>query len=206
MSSLYQGLTNFQILYVRGTVIDYVKETIPSPKSIQHPVSKAELLQASHRSEIIEWHSRCSEISQKLPNHPSGEPNDEVFWRTLVCNRPHVGSTKAADSSTMQSYHAWLRFLQGEPQFQAPARIFEYSFSKWSQGRQLCITKDNQMAWIPAVGNFGDCFVLFSGCRIPFVLREYRDGYKLLGDCYRHGHMDGVTEDMPSTEVDFKIY
>lgn len=72
---------------------------------------------------------------------------------------------------------------------------FEASFSQWCQGRQLCLTRKGYLGWVPAAARVGDAVGLFAGCRIPFVLGWYGgDEYRVVGDAYLHGVMDGQGE------------
>jgi hypothetical protein len=41
----------------------------------------------------------------------------------------------------------------------------------------------------------GDCVYVLLGCSIPVVLRPVEGGYKLLGECYIHGIMEGEAMD-----------
>jgi hypothetical protein len=40
----------------------------------------------------------------------------------------------------------------------------------------------------------GDSVGFFVGCRIPYVLRPFGEVYRILGDAYLHGVMDGKGE------------
>ena len=41
----------------------------------------------------------------------------------------------------------------------------------------------------------GDLLVVLLGSRVPFALRKYGMGYRLISDCYIHGLMDGEVKD-----------
>lgn len=77
---------------------------------------------------------------------------------------------------------------------------FEASFSQWCQGRQLCLTRKGYLGWVPAASRVGDAVGLFAGCRIPYVLGWYGgDEYRVVGDAYLHGAMDGQGEGLEGT-------
>ncbi len=98
------------------------------------------------------------------------------------------------------------KHFQSQSELQALLREFESSFSQWSQGRKFCVTENGYMGWVPAAAEVNDRIVLFRGCQIPFLLRPYRDGDKLIGDCYVHGFMEGLSTRVASTEATYKIH
>ena len=55
----------------------------------------------------------------------------------------------------------------------------------------------------------GDAVCVFAGGKVLFLLREYRDGHRLIGCAYVHGQMDGEAANLlddPSTSRKFKIF
>jgi hypothetical protein len=50
------------------------------------------------------------------------------------------------------------------------------------------------MGWVPLTARVGDNIGLFAGCRMPFVIRAFQEGYKIVGDAYMHGVMNGEGE------------
>lgn len=85
-------------------------------------------------------------------------------------------------------------YMQQSTQVQIDQRDFESSHSQWTQGRQFGLTQEGLMGWLPLAARVGDHVGLFAGCRVPFVLRAFDQGYKLVGDAYVHGVMDGEGE------------
>lgn len=85
-------------------------------------------------------------------------------------------------------------YLQSSTQVQIEQRDFENSHSLWTQGRQLAITQLGLIGWVPLAARVGDNVGLFAGCRIPFVMRASLSGYKIVGDTYMHGVMNGEGE------------
>ena len=55
----------------------------------------------------------------------------------------------------------------------------------------VCTTKRGFLAAVPRLTVSGDCIVLLSGGRTPFILRQNGDHYRLIGCCYVHGIMNG---------------
>jgi hypothetical protein len=89
---------------------------------------------------------------------------------------------------------------------QAQQREFEVSFSQWSQGRKFCITTRGYMGWVPTLTESSDRLVLLRGYRIPFAMRPWGNGWKILGDCYLHGAMEGALTDPEIAASMLKVY
>jgi hypothetical protein len=55
----------------------------------------------------------------------------------------------------------------------------------------------------------GDLVVIVFGSRVPFVLRQYGQGYRLISDCYIDGMMHGkaieLWKDGKLTDEEFEI-
>lgn len=53
-------------------------------------------------------------------------------------------------------------------------------------GHVLVITSDERLGWVPSAARVGDEICLFYGAKVPFVIREVRQGvYNLIGGMYR---------------------
>jgi hypothetical protein len=59
--------------------------------------------------------------------------------------------------------------------------------------RKFCVTENGYIGLVPPKSLLGDCVVIISGVKTPFVLRrlETLPIYKIVGECYIHGIMDG---------------
>ena len=70
---------------------------------------------------------------------------------------------------------------------------FDSGFQKdlFISGRRLARTKDGRLVNAPGDSKVGDCLCLLKGGRVPYVLREENDNYKLVGDCYVEEAMYG---------------
>lgn len=58
-------------------------------------------------------------------------------------------------------------------------------------GRKFAITHRSYAGLVPAATRPGDIISILSGFSVPFVLRKRGAQYKLIGDCYMHGMMQG---------------
>ncbi|KAH9222309.1 heterokaryon incompatibility protein-domain-containing protein [Leptodontidium sp. 2 PMI_412] len=68
---------------------------------------------------------------------------------------------------------------------------FEVAVQEAHKGRRFCVTKGGYMATTSYDTEHGDVVVMFDGFGTPFILRKLGDDWKLVGDCYVHGIMDG---------------
>ncbi|KAL6849866.1 hypothetical protein ACO1O0_009411 [Amphichorda felina] len=57
--------------------------------------------------------------------------------------------------------------------------------------RRLVGTEGGRMGLVPATAIAGDAVVILSGCSTPMILREFEDGWKIVGESYIHGVMYG---------------
>jgi hypothetical protein len=71
-------------------------------------------------------------------------------------------------------------------------------------GRKFCITDNGYMGWVPFSAEPGNLLCAFPGCRLVFAACESETAYRLLGDAYIHGMMNGKAyeshEDLPYIE------
>jgi hypothetical protein len=65
---------------------------------------------------------------------------------------------------------------------------------QWMQGRQFGLTGLGRIGLLPISAKVGDSVGLFAGCRVPFVLRKSEGSYRIVGDAYLHGVMNGEGE------------
>ena len=67
----------------------------------------------------------------------------------------------------------------------------DQTISRACFNRQLAITNGKLLGLVPETCVAGDeIFVLYGG-QVLFILRPWRGSYKLVGECYIHGIMDG---------------
>ena len=71
-------------------------------------------------------------------------------------------------------------------------RTFNGAHSKWCYRRRFYRSREGRYGWVVDGCRSGDVVALFYGCDYPFVLRHQDGGtYRIIGDCYIHGLMDG---------------
>jgi hypothetical protein len=139
--------------------------------------------------------------------------------RTLVMDRTWRGERTGADDSFPDSYNGFERLYAAAPKDDTPETTkvhksgifdwvwdfdedeestlrsqswpFEVAVQESHKGRRFCITANGYMCTAPYNSERGDVVVIFEGFRMPFVLRKSGNDWKLVGDCYVHGIMDG---------------
>jgi hypothetical protein len=108
-----------------------------------------------------------------------------------------MGLDSRGMGSTWVTANIFDRMLRWVPQErsaltqQALNNAYLKLFVDFGQGRKFYVTEKGRMGMVPDVVKKGDEIYLFSGCRVPVVLRQTSDGLALVADCYLHGVMDG---------------
>lgn len=142
--------------------------------------------------------------------YPIGESLQESFWRTLICNMDMQHQKPKAEY-----YRYWLslhRLYSNNGDILSYSRAgqeildimaFEEPMSLFAEGRRFCSTANGYMGWVPQEAQLGDVLCIPKGSEVPFLLRKalfrrlptlIRPGaiyYKIIGECYIHGMMEG---------------
>ncbi|PMD15734.1 HET-domain-containing protein [Hyaloscypha hepaticicola] len=128
------------------------------------------------------------------------QPVPEAFWRTLVADRGADGGN--APSWYKRAFeHAFANSGNGDVRLQ---RMIIQSKSTvttellrrvqsiiWN--RRFVLTSQGAFGLVPANATMGDVVMVLYGLSVPVVLRKLESSYWLVGECYIHGAMDGVT-------------
>jgi hypothetical protein len=59
------------------------------------------------------------------------------------------------------------------------------------EGRKLCTTRTGYVCLMPETVERGDVLVVLLGCNFPVLIRPYGDMYRVVGECYVYGLMEG---------------
>jgi hypothetical protein len=84
--------------------------------------------------------------------------------------------------------------------------IFVCYVARLGIGRCLFQTSRGNLGLGPDQMQPDDVVVVIFGADVPFVLRPHEKGYKLIGEAYVHGIMDGELMTAQLTEEVFKLY
>ena len=141
----------------------------------------------------------------------TGASNDipEKFWRTLVADRTSDGWEAPVAYSEALSWaierqsvngdiHTAELIRRGKPPFMVEflKRVQEVIWDK----RFFTLANADELSYhlgiAPSRTETGDLIVILLGCRVPVVLSpvnkdDYRCGFRLIGEAYLHGMMNG---------------
>ena len=156
-----------------------------------------------------DWINSIAKMINSLQPNSSAESNHEIFWRTIIANRTHLrepATTEHADYYT--SYITLMHMKAGEAANEdtdlealsktiQESSLFQMALNVNLSGRQAFITHGGRAGLTSPETLEGDLVCIILGATTPFILREdiVRDGeqcmYRLVGESYVHGLMDG---------------
>ncbi|KAL8765965.1 MAG: hypothetical protein Q9209_007112 [Squamulea sp. 1 TL-2023] len=132
--------------------------------------------------------------SQILPKETIEQVAD---W---VQRYPHIQSNEKEQLMEILFPLAVANVEKEEPIETQRAKIdqaFRCDFLRMARNRKFCITKKRYMGWCPSNTKAGDRICILFGGQTPYVVRKEKQGYRLLGEAYIHGVMDGEVLSMP---------
>lgn len=137
----------------------------------------------------------------------------DLFLRILICNID--GSSTYAASSHMSRCRSSLTMcitaakkqhsddlLCGRNTSGTSEQVeLVFRHVNWIVGRRFCRTAEDRLGWLPYYAREGDVVCVLYGGEMPYVLRPGANGcYRLIGECYMHGIMDGEALDIAGIE------
>jgi hypothetical protein len=186
-----------ELLCVDGYQIDHISD-ITSLESASRVLG----------SQAFEWKAF---VENANPTYLTGEPIDDVLWRTLI-----GGCVDAAKCDDMrESFKAFMTIrevLRENPQSPQeidaileresidPDEFREYTWKQQSfqseihHSRRIFWTGNGFLGLGPVSARVGDVVCVFKGGRVPYVVRKIPDGsgcFNFIGDCYVHAIMHG---------------
>ncbi len=113
--------------------------------------------------------------------------------RTVIADRSYDDAS-GSQRATAAFYEDLHNVVYDAP-FNTPAGIRgKYCRSivfRTTHGRQLFVSQKGYLGLGPADAKEGDILCILLGVRVPLVLRQERNHYTIIGDCYVDGVMDG---------------
>lgn len=76
-----------------------------------------------------------------------------------------------------------------------------YALIRTSAGRVLCTTQKGYLALAPIHTRVDDYVAIFHGGRMPLVVREAGQDFKVIRESYMHGLLNGEALDMGDYKV-----
>lgn len=175
------------ILSLAGHIVDHVILAMPG---LDDDCSTYRMVQACYRT---------------LAARSNEEPlMIDAFWRTIIADEilpKFSGQVGRAHSHHVAYYLCWLCVEQDKVDLlytdslrrsvEHLGAIYENSARlRLSEGR-LCLTAKGRLGNLPEAAAPKDQIVIFQGGDVPFVIRPRNGFFRLLGECYVHGIMDG---------------
>ena len=126
----------------------------------------------------------------------------EAFWRTPVADRIRDryqdGVARRAQADDFEAFITLVQDAHNHPTL--PNKLLQnYLYSVWfhARGRRMFITSRGYIGLGDGRSQAGDIVIIMLGADVPYILREGAiDQYKLIGEAYVHGIMDGQGLDM----------
>ena len=166
---------------------------------------------------LISWLGLIDSLPE---TYSTGESRDEVIWRTFIGN--FGGATNPAHSDYSRHFLAFLSqaFRDDKDNFHKAIAIVnsvaslhprEGSTETWNWHlyatsfvyiaglRRLFVTKNGYIGLGSKSVQAGDNVFVFPGGMVPLILRPSEQGiYRLVGEAYVHGIMNGEAVNVPS--------
>lgn len=144
-------------------------------------------------------HSEWIDMSGWVPTQSSVL---DMFWRTLVADRGPNGIPAPPWYHRACLY--WLDHFEGEDvsydvlqHHRHPSTAVQYMQRVQSViwNRKLFAFSNRSglsvFGLAPQITKLHDSIVILHGCSVPVILRKHEDGWKLIGECFVYGNMEG---------------
>lgn len=167
----------------------------------------------------------CYEIAVKSQPYPSGEEWLSAYARLLVggMGSPSNDGIEFPEQFFVESYQATMKCMDILEEAYEAGEIsdenreigkaateirkrYQLNISQLVEGRRFCASSRKYLGWVPGFAQVGDLICIFKGGNVPFVLRHAEgDNYKLIGECYIQGIMNGEALKIGLSETKFTI-
>lgn len=67
----------------------------------------------------------------------------------------------------------------------------ERRFLQMATGRRFCVTESGRTGWVHGNAVAGDLVSVLCGFAVSVLVRSYEDAFRVIGQCYVEGIMDG---------------
>ena len=156
-----------------------------------------------------EWEQHVQTMNLEINPYATLHGRREAFWRTLIADRDFDSKGPPNPSHDFAGrFEAWIGKKGRSTNVETYTRPFSDAAIWRCVKRSFITTKKGYLGLAPWGAHEGDVVCVLRGGDVPFVLREKEDGYwKLVGEAYVHGIMDGswVRNAVKEDVMDFKI-
>jgi len=149
------------------------------------------------------------DIASVATPYPTGQDFLDAYSRIFLCDEPlDDGLDFDPETSILEGYK-FQRYVLSHIEELAAGRAdqldltflarndeigrwYEQKMSGELTGKKFCATTKGYLGWVPPSAEPGDIVCIFFGSKVPFLLQTGGSGfYKLIGECYIHGIMEG---------------
>ncbi|KAK0323188.1 hypothetical protein LTR82_005548 [Friedmanniomyces endolithicus] len=127
---------------------------------------------------------------------------DELRWMCVYCKELEAGEILYHDRRP----HFMSLMPRTYGSFKEGVRVLK-SWMRTCIGRCIAFGKTQGLGLVPRTSCKGDIVCILHGSKVPVVLRRVDSRYRLVGQCYWHGWMNGELVDWAENEGDvFEIF
>ncbi|KAH7109241.1 heterokaryon incompatibility protein-domain-containing protein, partial [Dactylonectria estremocensis] len=199
---------NNRLLHLSGRIIDTVKATTRSLTEIPFP-SEADVLPMTGFSSQVKmwkriWFQECIDFAADGDSSNLAPAKKRAFLKTMICEM--TGMRDAAPEEVIDAIEVYLDyhtdyFTPGYVLSDAVrdtiltyGGIIEHSIFTMVSSLRFCTTKEQRFGQVSKEAKSGDLICVLLGAEVPYILHLEKSGnYKLVGECYLHGVMQGET-------------
>jgi hypothetical protein len=182
---------DLSVLVIKGLYIDRVNQ-----------VGEAGKMGMGHNNGTVirSWQAMLRVLQEPNRTYVSGGTFKNAYWRTLTMDLatgwdqsspgdPFVRAT----IRTEVCFAIWCGWKGFEPKFGNTSEVgpLAYHVLLLAGGRRMVFLQSGYIGLVPAATMVGDHVCVLFGGSVPYVLRPEESYYRLIGDCYIHGLMDG---------------
>lgn len=185
------------IMGISGWEVDQVAEAAEYPpdnetrRCLAHPMGEA----------AWRWDEKCLRMSKHVLKSNDGIP--EAYWRTITADRKNgIDRLEEYKEWKQAIWENWQSSLFEESNWRnmpsKPPTAFEYDVGGVGDNRRFFSTIGGRIGLGPMSIQLGDSICIPFQSRLPFIMRKNPSNgrYKLLGDCYCFGLMQGEVHEM----------
>ena len=168
-----------------------------------------------------EWLAMLQSLSEEAPYPLTSETNLQAFARTIIADRDF-----RQIRATPRLYTALSQYLSvhshseddlrnyGSIAFSGDTIDYENAICFSASGKRFFVDEGGWMGLAPEAAQEGDRICLFFGAQVPFLIRKHANGdgnmtvektWRLVGECYVHGIMDGEVVKRAQTDKDVEV-
>jgi hypothetical protein len=197
------------LLLLTGTCIGHIGSVGPAWQSSEGSLSVRAISQCMA---VLNWFLRSieSQAPSETP-YPSKADRTNAIWRTSIADTDLIKGVyeRVAEDRYLSSYES-LRsgsVRDERTAIQAGAAVYLGRIRNRNFGRRPFISSRGHIGLGVEDVEDGDLVVVVCGVNVPLLLRSGEKGkYRLVGDAYVHGVMDGESMDLSVEVVEFEMY